>query len=352
MVSGRLSPAHRPRRHHDRHRAGPRHRVVPAVPQPLGGRAGLRRRTARCTRAAATAPASTTPTTARPATRRRGGPLPPTLRAARCGPSPCAARRHRRLLNGSMHPASTPTTGAGLPGNPYARERRPQRPRGSIAYGLRNPFRFTIRPGTNEVWAGDVGWNTWEEINRRRRARRAPVANFGWPCFEGTGRQPVRRREPDRLREPVHRRRPDRAVLHLQAQRQGRRRVTPARPAARRSPASRSTPGGNYPAAYRARCSSPTTRRSCIWAMPRARTACRTRRRSDASSATRRARSRSPAGPGGDLYYVDLAGGTVHRISYTTGNSPPVASVSRQRLSGPRRWPCVRRQRVLRRRPR
>jgi hypothetical protein len=35
-----------------------------------------------------------------------------------------------------------------------------------VAYGLRNPFRFTQRPGTDELWIGDVGWNTWEEINR------------------------------------------------------------------------------------------------------------------------------------------------------------------------------------------
>ena len=35
-----------------------------------------------------------------------------------------------------------------------------------IAHGLRNPFRFTTRPGTNELWIGDVGWNDWEEINR------------------------------------------------------------------------------------------------------------------------------------------------------------------------------------------
>ena len=37
-----------------------------------------------------------------------------------------------------------------------------------IAYGMRNPFRFTTRPGTNELWIGDVGWNDWEEINRLR----------------------------------------------------------------------------------------------------------------------------------------------------------------------------------------
>ena len=58
-----------------------------------------------------------------------------------------------------------PATGAGVPGNPFfsssdANARR------IVAYGLRNPFRITQRPGTDELWIGDVGWNTWEEINR------------------------------------------------------------------------------------------------------------------------------------------------------------------------------------------
>ncbi|MFN0122435.1 MAG: PQQ-dependent sugar dehydrogenase [Blastocatellia bacterium] len=47
------------------------------------------------------------------------------------------------------------------------------------AYGLRNPFRFTIHPATGEVVIGDVGLSHYEEINRGRGA------NFGWPCFEG-----------------------------------------------------------------------------------------------------------------------------------------------------------------------
>ena len=32
-----------------------------------------------------------------------------------------------------------------------------------VATGMRNPFRITTRPGTSEVWLGDVGWGTWED---------------------------------------------------------------------------------------------------------------------------------------------------------------------------------------------
>jgi glucose/arabinose dehydrogenase len=52
------------------------------------------------------------------------------------------------------------------------------------AYGLRNPFRFTFRPGTVEPYVGDVGWRDWEEVNRV-----TPGANFGWPCYEGNLKQ-------------------------------------------------------------------------------------------------------------------------------------------------------------------
>jgi glucose/arabinose dehydrogenase len=51
------------------------------------------------------------------------------------------------------------------------------------AYGLRNPFRFTNKPGSSEVYIGDVGAAKFEEINRGRGA------NFGWPCYEGNDPQ-------------------------------------------------------------------------------------------------------------------------------------------------------------------
>jgi glucose/arabinose dehydrogenase len=81
-----------------------------------------------------------------------------------------------------------PMTGAALADNPMASSTDPNRAR-IIAYGLRNPFRMTIRPGTSEVWLGDVGWGTWEEINRVVDPRDAVVENFGWPCYEGANTQ-------------------------------------------------------------------------------------------------------------------------------------------------------------------
>ncbi len=53
-------------------------------------------------------------------------------------------------------------------------------------YGVRNPFGFSLQPETQEVYLGDVGWNTWEEVDH------GPAGtNFGWPCYEGNGPQPA-----------------------------------------------------------------------------------------------------------------------------------------------------------------
>ena len=98
--------------------------------------------------------------------------------------------------------ASIPATGAALPTTPRG-ELRPEARR-IIAYGMRNPFRFTFRPGTSELWIGDVGWNDWEEIDRILAPTDSTVENFGWPCYEGAERAVgLRRGEPHHLREPL-----------------------------------------------------------------------------------------------------------------------------------------------------
>ena len=81
-----------------------------------------------------------------------------------------------------------PATGPGPSDNPFGSS-TDANARRIVGYGLRNPFRFTQRPGTDELWIGDVGWNTWEEINRLITPTGSAARNFGWPCYEGAGPQ-------------------------------------------------------------------------------------------------------------------------------------------------------------------
>jgi glucose/arabinose dehydrogenase len=82
-------------------------------------------------------------------------------------------------------------TGLGLSSNPYW-DGNPASVRSRVwAYGLRNPFRISVRPGSGNpdpavgdpgsIYIGEVGWYTHEEFNI------APTGglNFGWPCIEG-----------------------------------------------------------------------------------------------------------------------------------------------------------------------
>jgi glucose/arabinose dehydrogenase len=87
-------------------------------------------------------------------------------------------------LNGSILRVD-PATGAAWPGNPLSGNADPTDDR-IIATGLRNPFRFAVKPGgSDRIWLGDVGWNSWEEINGIISAGDAKVEDFGWPCYEG-----------------------------------------------------------------------------------------------------------------------------------------------------------------------
>jgi hypothetical protein len=64
------------------------------------------------------------------------------------------------------------------PNNPFVNQAGT---RGEIwAWGLRNPFRFSIDPSNGTPWIADVGENRWEEIDRGLAG-----ADYGYPCFEG-----------------------------------------------------------------------------------------------------------------------------------------------------------------------
>lgn len=53
----------------------------------------------------------------------------------------------------------------------------------TVAYGLRNPWRFAFDPDTGDAWIGDVGQNTWEEVDVFPRG--AGLLNYGWDVYEG-----------------------------------------------------------------------------------------------------------------------------------------------------------------------
>jgi glucose/arabinose dehydrogenase len=58
-------------------------------------------------------------------------------------------------------------------------------------YGLRNPWRFSFDAATGDLWIGDVGQGSWEEIDHAPATDGRDAGkglNFGWSAFEGTHR--------------------------------------------------------------------------------------------------------------------------------------------------------------------
>jgi glucose/arabinose dehydrogenase len=53
-----------------------------------------------------------------------------------------------------------------------------------VAYGLRNPWRFSFDRANGDLYIGDVGQGAWEEIDYLKRGT-SGISNFGWNRYEG-----------------------------------------------------------------------------------------------------------------------------------------------------------------------
>jgi PKD repeat protein/glucose/arabinose dehydrogenase len=239
-------------------------------------------------------------------------------------------------LDGSIIRVS-PSSGAALADNPRASS-TDANARRIIAHGLRNPFRFTFKPGTSELWAGDVGWNDWEEINRIASPTDATVENFGWPCYEGPSTQLGYDGANLTLCENLYAQAgavtaPYHAYRHSD-------RVVPNEtcPTGSSSIAGMqfefATANTTYPSEYDDALFFADYSRDCIWVMPKGADG----RPAPGLVRTFVAGAANPVnletGPGGDLFYVDFDGGTIRRIQYSV-NQPPTAVATATPTSGP-----------------
>jgi glucose/arabinose dehydrogenase len=227
-------------------------------------------------------------------------------------------------LNGSVIRVDR-TNGAALPDNPFFSNSDPNARR-IIAYGFRNPFRITVRPGTRELWVGDVGWTTFDEINRIPDPAATAVLNFGWPCYEGNARQPGWDAaglticedlylEPGAVTPPYFQYRQGAPIIsgescgYVDAAISG----------------LAFYQGGSYPAKYKGALFFADYTRNCVWVMPPGANG----DPDPARVATFLSGAQFPVdlqtGPDGDLFYPDFVHGTIRRISYV--GTVPIAKV-------------------------
>lgn len=230
-----------------------------------------------------------------------------------------------------------PATGLGLPNNPLAGHSSVNARR-IIAYGLRNPFRITSRPGTNEIWIGDVGWNTWEELNRITNPTDGVVENFGWPCYEGNARQSGYDGANLNICENLYAEGSGAVTAPFYAYNHSAKVVpTDTCPTGGSSVAGvtfQFGTTGSYPSEYNNALFFADYSRDCIWAILQGTNG----QPNPANIIPFVQAAANPVdlelGPDGNLYYADFDGGTIRRIEYFAANQPPAAVATANPTNG------------------
>jgi glucose/arabinose dehydrogenase len=202
--------------------------------------------------------------------------------------------------------------GAGVPSNPFYDAAHPTSWRSRVyASGFRSPFRFALNPATGTPVLGDVGWTTWEEIDVV-----SPGRNYKWPCWEGP------RATPGYIDLPgcaeVANTPPLWSYRHGSASGQGNSVV-----------AGLVYTGTTYPAAYRGAFFFGDFTARKLWTL-----------RFDEAGRLVKPPEDPPFGsdigapvefaaaPNGDVAFADLATGSVRRLSYSPGNTQPMAKAT------------------------
>ncbi len=231
-----------------------------------------------------------------------------------------------------------PATGAGVPGNPFFSSADPNARR-IVSYGVRNPFRMTQRPGTDELWIGDVGWSAYKEINRVVAPTTA--TNFGWPCYEGAGPQSGYQgagltscqslySTPGAVVAPYYAYHHNACVVSDPGCRTGGSSITGIA----------FYHSGSYPSQYNGALFFADHSRNEIWAMLPGTNGLPDPARLqsfvgvDAAGGAAGHPVDLKTGPGGDLFYVDVENGSVHRITFTAANQAPTAAFTANPASG------------------
>jgi glucose/arabinose dehydrogenase/PKD repeat protein len=251
---------------------------------------------------------------------------------------PLSAQPDPTSLDGALLRVD-PATGAALPDNPNAGSSDPNERR-IVAYGMRNPFRFGVRPGTGEVWIGDVGWGTWEEINRVQNPA-AGVTNLGWPCYEGSGRQGGYDSTNLKICEDLYAAGAAAVQSPLLAWNHSGQ-VVPGETC----PTGSSSAAGvafapttaSYPTEYRGALFFADYSRDCIWAMLPGADGVPTPGPNNSNIRTFAAGAANPVhleiGPGDALFFADFDGGTIRRVSFSPANQPPTAVATANPTTG------------------
>jgi glucose/arabinose dehydrogenase len=66
-----------------------------------------------------------------------------------------------------------------------SRTKTPGRSWRIVGLGVRNPWRFSFDPANDNLWLGDVGQDSWEEVDFRPAGTLDKLANYGWSRYEG-----------------------------------------------------------------------------------------------------------------------------------------------------------------------